>query len=432
MEEITWVASKLPMPCVLHDKNIILYGNLAFMGFLTKQDDLTKLDFNQWLKKVIQSEKDAWLFINTMNNQQEIVLETKGRVKGTLFHWKVYSTPISPPITTQTCQITWLQDSSNPCLNKSYWDLHLRISKATIQLMKEINDRKIAEEKADALNKELLKAQENLITASHQAGMAEVTISVLHNIGNVLNSVGVSVELMEENMSSLMFKKIGLLINMLKAHESNLLDFFQHDEQGKLLPAYLSVLFEEMQSHQATVKGELDRLRQQYNHSKDILSAKNEVTNRQPITEKIILSHLVDSSIRLAMTEDSMLIHQITLNKDYRYMPVMTTDRTQNVQLMTNLLKNAKESWMESKSDNLKTITIVIDKFENAGFVTLRIIESGVGILPENRSKLFSFGFTTKKKGHGFGLHNSALIAKQLGGTLQVEVRGQVKALNLL
>ncbi|KTC99116.1 sensor histidine kinase [Legionella erythra] len=427
MEEITWAASKLPMPCVLHDKNIILYGNPAFMGFLTEQDDLTTLDFNQWLIKAIKSQKDAQLFINTMNNQQEIALETEGRVKGALFHWKVYSTPISPLISSQACQMTWLQDSSSSYLNKSYWDLHLRVSKATMQLMKEINDRKTAEEKADVLNKELLKAQENLITASHQAGMAEVTISVLHNIGNVLNSVGVSVEMMEEHMSSLMFKKIALLIDMLKAHESNLLDFFQHDEQGKLLPAYLSVLFEEIQSHQATVKGELDRLRQQYNHIKDILSAQNEVTNRQPITEKVILSHLVDSSIRLVMTEDSMLINQITLNKDYRYTSVITTDRTQLMQLITNLLKNAKESLMELNSGSLKTITIVIDKQENGEFVTLRVMDSGIGILPENLSKLFSFGFTTKKKGHGFGLHNSALIAKQLGGTLQVESEGEGK-----
>lgn len=149
------------------------------------------------------------------------------------------------------------------------------------------------------------------------------------------------------------------------------------------------------------MKGELDRLRQQYNHIKDILSAQNEVTNRQPITEKVILSHLVDSSIRLVMTEDSMLINQITLNKDYRYTSVITTDRTQLMQLITNLLKNAKESLMELNSGSLKTITIVIDKQENGEFVTLRVMDSGIGILPENLSKLFSFGFTTKKKDMG-------------------------------
>lgn len=427
MEEITWVVSKLPMPCVLHNKNTILYGNSAFLGFLTGQDELVSLDFNQWLIKAIKSEKDALLLVNTMDNGQEVTLQTEGRVKGALFHWTIFSTPVLSATPSSACQITWLQDSSSSYLNKSYWDLHLRVSKATMQLMKEINERKIAEEKAEALNTELLKAQQNLIEASHQAGMAEVTISVLHNIGNVLNSVGVSVEMMEESMNNLMYKKIGLVIDMLKSHESNLLDFFQNDEQGKLLPDYLRVLFEEIQTHQGTVKEELNRLREQYNHIKDILSAQNEVTNRQPITEKVILPNLLESSIRLVMTEDSMLLNRITLNKDYRYVSSIITDRTQLMQLLTNLLKNAKESLMELKDGSPKNITIVLDKQADSEQVIFRISDTGGGILPENLPKIFSFGFTTKKKGHGFGLHNSALIAKQLGGTLRVESEGAGK-----
>jgi two-component system, NtrC family, sensor kinase len=50
--------------------------------------------------------------------------------------------------------------------------------------------------------------------------------------------------------------------------------------------------------------------------------------------------------------------------------------------------------------------------------VRIRVKDVGVGIPPENLTKIFGFGFTTRKEGHGFGLHSSANTARELGGAL--------------
>jgi two-component system, LuxR family, sensor kinase FixL len=48
----------------------------------------------------------------------------------------------------------------------------------------------------------------------------------------------------------------------------------------------------------------------------------------------------------------------------------------------------------------------------------ITVADNGVGVAPESFSRLFTQGFTTKKEGHGFGLHSSALAAEEMGGTL--------------
>jgi signal transduction histidine kinase len=50
----------------------------------------------------------------------------------------------------------------------------------------------------------------------------------------------------------------------------------------------------------------------------------------------------------------------------------------------------------------------------------IRVEDVGEGIAPENLPRLFTHGFTTRKRGHGFGLHSCALAAKEMGGTLAV------------
>lgn len=239
--------------------------------------------------------------------------------------------------------------------------------------------------------------------------------------------MGVSVGLMKEKMSSSTYKKIDLLKNMLTEHEANLMDYFQNDEKGKLLPNYLTVVFEEIQQHKTMLDKEVSHLQQQYNIIKDILRAEDEITGQQAFTEKVFLTELVDSSINTVMTKDSMLVKQITLNKDYKYNSYIITDKTHLMQVIINLLKNAKESVMELDEGSPRKINISIGKIKDDEKVELRITDNGLGILPENLPKLFTFGFTTKKKGHGFGLHNAALTAKKLGGTLEVESMGLLK-----
>ena len=51
--------------------------------------------------------------------------------------------------------------------------------------------------------------------------------------------------------------------------------------------------------------------------------------------------------------------------------------------------------------------------------------DNGVGIPAENLQRIFSFGFTTKRDGHGFGLHSSAVAAQEMDGSLLAHSDGR-------
>ncbi len=304
-------------------------------------------------------------------------------------------------------------DSRPKFFNRSHADLVRRYSTLVTQALINIHSK----ERIDKLNSDLL-------NMAHQAGMAEVAISVLHNIGNVLNSVGVSVSMLKENMNKPIYKKVTQVAVMLKDHESSLIDYFQTDEQGQLLLRYLVVLFKEIEQNKSVLDVEVNHLQKQFNIISSVLEAENRAVTRAPVTEKVILSELVELSIPIILTEESMLTQNITIKKDYRYNSFIMTDKIHLMQLIINLLKNAKESIMAVQEDCPRKIFISIEVKASTEQVELRVRDNGVGISPENMLKIFTFGFSTKIKGHGYGLHNGALIAKQLGGSLQVESEG--------
>ena len=58
------------------------------------------------------------------------------------------------------------------------------------------------------------------------------------------------------------------------------------------------------------------------------------------------------------------------------------------------------------------------------GRVQIAVMDNGVGIPAENMTRIFNHGFTTREKGHGFGLHSAALAAREMGGTLNAHSDG--------
>jgi C4-dicarboxylate-specific signal transduction histidine kinase len=87
-----------------------------------------------------------------------------------------------------------------------------------------------------------------------------------------------------------------------------------------------------------------------------------------------------------------------------------------------NLIRNAKYACDESgRTDKLITILTVTDEHG----VGIAVIDNGVGIPAENLTRIFAHGFTTRKHGHGFGLHSGALAAMELGGSLSAHSEGR-------
>jgi signal transduction histidine kinase len=260
----------------------------------------------------------------------------------------------------------------------------------------------------------LQKTQGQLFAASRRAGMAAVATSVLHNVGNVLNSVNVSAGMAIEILARSRLGGLSKAAELMRAHEDDLAAFLATDERGRRLPEYLSVLAETMTEEQAAVADELSSLQGNIDHIKVIIEMQQSHAKPGELVETAPLEAVVEEALQLNLMSRSGA--DIRVVRDFGDRPTVRLDRHKLLQILTNLLGNARHAVRDAETRD-KQITVRL-RTEAPGWVAVEIEDNGCGIAPENLSKIFGFGFTTKKNGHGFGLHGSACSAIEMGGTL--------------
>ena len=283
-------------------------------------------------------------------------------------------------------------------------------------LVVEIAERKKAESEREVLNRRLQEA-------SRQIGMAEVASSVLHNVGNVLNSVNVSVSLIHKTLQQTPVEKFGRIGQMVWDHTSDLCVYLAQDEKGKQIPAYLMKLAEQVNSNFAGIGKELDALDGNINHIRRIISAQQGLAKPQVLLEQTQLAEVLEQA--LAINRDGLEQGNIAVVREYTDLPSMMCDRHQVLQIMVNLINNAVQV-MKAMPDRSHRLTVSVGYHpDNCERVQIQVQDTGFGIKPDHFKRLFTQGFTTREGGHGLGLHSSFLAAKLLGGTLSAASKGE-------
>jgi PAS domain S-box-containing protein len=266
---------------------------------------------------------------------------------------------------------------------------------------------------------ELERVHKELMTASRQAGMAEVATNVLHNVGNILNSVNISASLVAERVRQSKAPGVARLAALLVQQGPRAGQFISDDERGKRIPDYLAALGEQLLTDQRMTLQELASLRDNLEHIKDTVSMQQSYAKLCGVTETVEVADLVEDALRL--NAGAFARHGVTLKREFGNVPPITVDKHKVLQILVNLVRNAKYACDDSgRSD--KSITLRIESTDTG--VRISVIDNGIGIPAENMRRLFSHGFTTRKSGHGFGLHSGALAAQELGGTLRAESEG--------
>jgi PAS domain S-box-containing protein len=282
----------------------------------------------------------------------------------------------------------------------------------SVEFLRDITARKQSAEELERVHKQLM-------IASRQAGMAEVATNVLHNVGNILNSVNISASLVIERVKQSKAPGVSRVAAMLQEKGAAAGDFLAHDERGKRIPEYLSSLGEQLIGDQNMALQELASLRDNLEHIKDTVAMQQSYAKLCGVTETIAVTDLVEDSLRL--NAGAFVRHGVTLCREFSEVPPITVDKHKVLQILVNLVRNAKYACDESgRSDKLITLRIEA----SAPGVRISVIDNGVGIPAENMSRLFTHGFTTRIDGHGFGLHSGALAAQELGGSLRVTSDG--------
>jgi PAS domain S-box-containing protein len=279
---------------------------------------------------------------------------------------------------------------------------------------RDVTERKAAEARLSELHR-------GLVDASRQAGMAEVATGVLHNVGNTLNSVNVSAGLVAERARALRVSSLEKAVQLLREHEAELGTFLTEDPRGRQLPAYLEVLTQQLTQDKEAVLAELQALCDGVEHIRVVVGMQQQYARFSGVVEEVALPELIDGALRLQAASFGRA--GIEVRREYAAVPPIWVDRHKLLQILINLLSNARQAVKESgRKDGCLTIRVVPAE---AGRLCIIVADNGVGIAPEHVPLLFTHGFTTKKDGHGFGLHTSALAAEELGGALSCASAGR-------
>jgi signal transduction histidine kinase len=275
------------------------------------------------------------------------------------------------------------------------------------------------EMRVEERTRELENLHKQLVDASRRGGMAEIATNVLHNVGNVLNSVNVSASLVADSVKKSKTSSLAKVVGLLREHEQDLGTFFTADPRGKQLPAYLAQLSEHLVADQQATIEELASLRANIEHIKEIVAMQQSYATFGGVKEMVDVVNLVEDSLRI--NEGAFSRHQVEVKREFGKVPPMNVEKHKILQILVNLLRNAKHACQESdRVDKRLTVRVV----NGDGRVRISVIDNGVGIPAENLTRIFNHGFTTRKDGHGFGLHSGALAAKEMGGSVTVHSDG--------
>jgi len=275
------------------------------------------------------------------------------------------------------------------------------------------------EKRVEERTRELENTHKLLLEASRRGGMAEIATNVLHNVGNVLNSVNISTGLIVESVKKFRSPSLARVVALLREHTHDLGEFITKDANGKHMPAHLALLSEHFTADQAAIVSEVVSLRRNVEHIKEIVAMQQNYAMVGGVKEMINVVNLAEDSLRLS--EGALRRHGVMVIREFANVPPMNVEKHKILQILVNLVRNAKHACQESsRTDKRLTVRVA----NGAGSVKISVIDNGVGIPRENITRIFNHGFTTRKDGHGFGLHSGALAAKELGGSLTAHSDG--------
>ena len=292
-----------------------------------------------------------------------------------------------------------------------------RLEQTNEVLQLEIEERKRIQAEREQLHKQL-------VESSRLVGMADVASTVLHNVGNVLNSVNVSVDVVTNLLKQTPMNDVALIASLLQAHTHDLGKYLSEHQEGKQIPSYLSMLAEAVTQNQGLVQKELDGLGRNIEHIRQIVNRQIDLARPGgAILEPVCFQDLMEQA--LAIYRSALESHGYEIERRYDAALQGMCDRHQVLQILVNLISNAKNA-IDAAPGKSHRLTMQFGLAEDRpAFVRFLVIDTGVGIAPEDLPRLFTQGFTTRPNGHGIGLHSAALAAQNLGGTLQGRSEGR-------
>ena len=300
----------------------------------------------------------------------------------------------------------WVAIESRPISNAD------GIVEKFVAIEKDITERKRSEAEKEKLSREL---QES----ARAAGMAEIATGVLHNVGNVLNSVNITTSLLIDQCKRSRLGSLSKASEIIENNRERLGEFLTKDEQGKHFPKFFKSTIQKLEDEQQEELKELQTLSEHVNHIKETIAFQQSYAKQGGVIELVDVAETMDSVLK--MNEQQFAKYGISVRREFIPSLSVTINKHKLLQIVINLVTNAKHALRDSSTEERELAVIVEDLGEH---VQIAVKDNGIGISKENLEKIFVHGFTTKNDGHGFGLHSSALAAQEIGGRLDFHSDG--------
>lgn len=251
--------------------------------------------------------------------------------------------------------------------------------------------------------------------------MADAASTVLHNVGNVLNNINVAAHKVHELVSQSSVIVVHQIAELLKDHQENWDHFLTQDSKGKRIPSALVKLGSHLAEEHQIMMQEIQGLVCKMEHVKHIVLSHQAMAHSPGMPEPLSVAELLDQAMELSFQSGDET--RIRIQREYQAVTAVVVDRHQLLQILVNLLKNAKQA-MELQGGSSHILTARIETSADAQSVILIIRDTGIGIDPDHLVRMFTRGFTTKHNGHGIGLHSSMASIHKMGGSLHVDSKG--------
>ena len=278
------------------------------------------------------------------------------------------------------------------------------------------------EAKVKERTEELEELNSKIAGIARSAGMADVASGVLHNVGNVLNSMNVSTSILRSQVSHSKSDNLEKLASLLSEEGTTLNNFLANDEKGMHVLPYINKLSETLIQEKENQLKELENLADNIDHVKNIVSMQQSYAGNIGVIETLRASLIAEDAIKINIA--SIDNNNIKLVYEFEDDPVIAIDKHKLIQILVNLISNAKYAVINSKKEEMQ---ITVGIYQQGNDVKYVVEDNGIGIEEKDIGRIFEFGFKKRIGGHGYGLHHSALMASELGGSLQAESPGPGK-----
>lgn len=309
----------------------------------------------------------------------------------------------------QTCLDPQINPSSQSSEFQMLFDGIQKSLKSILLALKKISDQKV--------NLEELVYKSTQLT--QKAAIGEISSEVLHNVGNCFSSLSLSIstlgDLVLENRSEKMNNLLEKILPFLNKEAT---------QENQLIVKYFQKLTDHFQKKDKFLQEELFSLKEQCAHIKSVIYTQQSLSKQKFAVEKININNVIEEVLRLSFNQ--LQRHDIQLDKKYQSLPPCVIDKHKFISVLLNLLKNARDALLLHKHSNRKLkIETRVDRQQKNIIVIIH--DNGVGISKEAQRNIFEHGFTTKDEGHGFGLHSSMTLIKQMKGEMFFSSPGENK-----